>query len=259
MMSTLIEAIQNQFRVLTSHGASRRRRRVNSVSPEQLESRHLLSAVVGPVVDYATGPAGVSGVNYTVQLNDSIMVFTMSTLADGNELWRSDGTAEGTFRLTDIVPGPSHSYPSYLTVVNETAYFNIFRSDIVELWKTDGTVEGTQRITVPDQGDSQQTAFFLTKYNDTHLAFVTDNDVWITDGTTGGTTKIVDLTDSSLNINGLLFDHSVPGDERVYLATSEFVDSSYMSHLVRYDLQSQLTTILVTSDQGSNAGQLNTV
>lgn len=193
MMSTLIEAIQNQFRVLTSHGASRRRRRVSSVSPEQLESRHLLSAVVGPVVDYATGPASVSNFTDTVQLNDNVVVFTMSTLANGRELWRSDGTADGTFRLTDISPGPSDSSISFLTVVNNTAYFNTFRSGIVELWTTNGTVEGTQRILVPGQVDAQQTAFYLTKYNETHLAFVSNNDVWITDGTTDGTTKIVTL------------------------------------------------------------------
>ncbi len=261
MMSTLIETIQNQFRVLTLHRTSRRRRRVQSVSSEQLEARHLLSAVVGPVVDYATGPASVSGVNATVQLNDNVVVFTMSTLAYGNELWRSDGTAAGTFRLTDISPGPADSGVDYLNVVNGTAYFNVFvsGSTIVELWNTDGTFEGTHRILVPDQGAAQQTAFTLRKYDATHLAFISNSEVWITDGTVSGTTKIVSLSDSTLHITDMQFDLSVPGDERVFLTTSQYLDNSYETDLIRFDVQSASTTVLLSINQSSNAIQLDTV
>ena len=183
----------------------------------------------------------------------------MSTLAYGNELWRSDGTGEGTFRLTDIEQGPLHSYPAYPTVVNETAYFNIFRNSAVELWKTDGSVEGTQRILVPDQGEAQQTAFTLTKYDDSRLAFVSNSEVWITDGTMDGTTKIMSLPDASHTITDMRFDTSVPGDEHAYLAMSQYANNSHSHFLVRFDIQTQTTTTLISGGEILFPIELNTV
>jgi len=79
MMKTLIRTIQTQFHSLTR--TSRRRRQGQSVSPEQLEARLVLSAVVEPVVDYTTAPADVAEVGQSIQLNDSIVIFTMTRMA----------------------------------------------------------------------------------------------------------------------------------------------------------------------------------
>jgi len=43
--------------------------------------------------------------------------------AYGRELWTSDGTAEVTFRLTDINPGPAGSYPMYFVETNGLLLF----------------------------------------------------------------------------------------------------------------------------------------
>jgi ELWxxDGT repeat protein len=43
--------------------------------------------------------------------------------AYGTELWTSDGTPEGTFRLTDINPGPGGSYPKYFAAANGLLLF----------------------------------------------------------------------------------------------------------------------------------------
>nr|WP_255651310.1 ELWxxDGT repeat protein [Corallococcus sp. AS-1-12] len=63
----------------------------------------------------------------------------------GVELWRSDGTPEGTGRLADIFPGQEGSYPRGLTVFEGLLYFSA--DDGVhgrELWRSDGTTAGTR-------------------------------------------------------------------------------------------------------------------
>src|SRR5262249_1727458 len=62
----------------------------------------------------------------------------------GIELWKSDGTEEGTVLVKDINPGPGHSSPDWLTNVNGTLFFTTFTPETgVELWQSDGSEEGT--------------------------------------------------------------------------------------------------------------------
>ena len=196
MMSTLIEAIQNQFRVFTSHSTSRRRRRVNSVSPEQLESRHLLSAVVSLVEDLNVQPSGGRD-HYRIQQAEvnGITFFTASTLANGNELWRTDGTTEGTFRLTDLSPGPPDSYIFEMTPVGDQLFFRARDSQHRHrLWHSDGTVSGTQIVQDSWDGYSQGT----TAFGDVaFFANIDGTELWNSDGTESGTVPFVALPDQT--------------------------------------------------------------
>src|SRR6185436_12057683 len=82
----------------------------------------------------ATGPDGVS-------------YFSATDPAHGTELWRSDGTTAGTWRVTDVCAGRCSSYPSS---------FRIFRGQVFfaaddgfsgrELWATDGTPGNERRV-----------------------------------------------------------------------------------------------------------------
>ncbi len=71
----------------------------------------------------------------------------------GFDLFRSDGTAPGTFSV-DVVPGPSDTSPLRLIAVGDQAVF--FQADVpgfgVTLWRSDGTVDGTVRIVGPNGG-----------------------------------------------------------------------------------------------------------
>jgi ELWxxDGT repeat protein len=65
----------------------------------------------------------------------------------GHELWKSDGTEEGTVLVKDIFPGSEDSWPEELTDVNGTLFFAA--DDGVhgyELWKSDGTAGGTVMV-----------------------------------------------------------------------------------------------------------------
>lgn len=62
----------------------------------------------------------------------------------GNELWRTDGTTDGTYLVRDIKSGESSSDPYGFNVVGGAIYFSA-ENDLQgrELWKTDGTSGGT--------------------------------------------------------------------------------------------------------------------
>ncbi|QGJ68588.1 Hypothetical protein PBC10988_31900 [Planctomycetales bacterium 10988] len=118
---------------------------------EQLETRHLLSAEpvllnvnVGEFSDRLDLDLG--GHSDPAQLTEvnGITFFTANDETTGVELWKSDGTSEGTVLVRDIVPGSGSPSISQLTNVNGTLLFTAI--DGVhgrELWKSDGTSAGT--------------------------------------------------------------------------------------------------------------------
>ena len=84
---------------------------------------------------------------------------TLFALDDGHgaELWRTDGTAAGTYLLRDINPGEPSSSPTGFIVINDVAYF---RADDgtngKELWRTDGTTSGTTIVADIDSRAAEQ-------------------------------------------------------------------------------------------------------
>jgi len=84
------------------------------------------------------------------------LYFVANDLKHGNELWSTDGTAAGTYRVKDIMEGRESSNPSQLTAVGEFLYF--VADDGLrgyELWRTDGTTSGTTHfLDVNHEGSS---------------------------------------------------------------------------------------------------------
>ena len=54
---------------------------------------------------------------------NNILFFVDDSGQSGHELWRSDGTAAGTFAVKDVNPGAVGSNPEYLTNVGGALYF----------------------------------------------------------------------------------------------------------------------------------------
>lgn len=74
-----------------------------------------------------------------------VLYFPAKDPAHGMELWRTDGTTAGTYRVTDICPGPCDSAPSEITPFHGEVYFAA--GDGVagrELWASNG-IPGTPR------------------------------------------------------------------------------------------------------------------
>ncbi len=99
------------------------------------------------LADLAPGTERVSGFTdiYKTRLLGGILYFSGKDAAHGLELWRSDGTAAGTWRLTDVCPGPCSGNPSGMALYRGEIYFAADDGVAgVELWAT-GTAPGTAR------------------------------------------------------------------------------------------------------------------
>src|SRR6266508_2954681 len=127
--------------------------------------------------------------------------------SDGS-LWKSDGTAAGTFMLD------SNGYVTDLTDVNGTIFFVALGSLGYELWSSDGTPSGTHLVKNMRPGWDGDYFYSFTAVGTT-LFFVTDDrelngfiyDLWKSDGTAAGTTLITTFDsgpDRLANANGTL-------------------------------------------------------
>ncbi len=139
------------------------------------------------------------------------------------ELWKSDGTDAGTMLVKDIYPGNEGSHPIDFTDINGTLYFTAY-NDVLgrELWRSDGTTGGTVMVKELISGNAggfstaaqfgYETWNFSVPFNISGDFYFTANDyastpgsgsydnnieLWKSDGTNGGTNKVMDIFPST--------------------------------------------------------------
>lgn len=131
------------------------------------------------------------------------LYFTAWEATTGVELWKSDGTTDGTVRVSDIQPGAGGSRPSRLTAHDGLLYF--MAHDTVaggEPWKSDGTAQGTVRVAdlAPGGESSMEADFGQPMFSSPAGLFFGANDgshgqqLWKTDGTALGTVRLTEVT-----------------------------------------------------------------
>lgn len=75
------------------------------------------------------------------------LFFVVNDLEHGAELWLSDGTADGTRLVRDILPGPASSNPQNLHAHEGKLYFAADNGvHGIELWSSEGSEQGTGMI-----------------------------------------------------------------------------------------------------------------
>jgi ELWxxDGT repeat protein len=93
------------------------------------------------------------------------LIFIGEDATNGQELWITDGTPEGTMLIKDINPGSASSNPTNIEVVDTKAYFAATNtSSGTELWVTDGTSEGTMIVKDLYPGPSGSTPQMITSF-----------------------------------------------------------------------------------------------
>jgi ELWxxDGT repeat protein len=128
----------------------------------------------------------------------------------GKELWKSDGTPEGTIMVKDIYSGSSDSSVSSLTDVDGILYFSADDGiNGVELWKSDGTEEGTIMIKDIYLGISGSGVKSIVNLNGIVYFFAydeTNDSLWKSDGTEVGTVIVKNISfDSMINVGNVLY------------------------------------------------------
>ncbi len=146
---------------------------------------------------------------------DSTVYFVSNDFHNGRELWRVGVSGAGVSLVSDIMPGPSGSYPSFLTPVNDTLFFGAGSDDNRMLWRTDGTAAGTTQIEGSLVGLKNPAG--LIDINGVLFFSATGVDgisgLWKSDGTNSGTVRIKNVDffgDGSsskrmVNVNGVLY------------------------------------------------------
>src|SRR5688572_26944241 len=139
------------------------------------------------------------GESQPIAVAGGLVFFIGSDPAHGDELWRSDGTEEGTFLLKDIVPGPGSGVsggwwiPGDGFVFADTFYFTAQKHERSTWWKTDGTRAGTVPFLPGFRGSLRLFPVDETLYLFRNCTGAGSCELWKSDGTLAGTVKVKTL------------------------------------------------------------------
>lgn len=123
--------------------------------------------------------------------------FSATDRDHGRELWASDGTAEGTSRVTDLAPGATSSDPDAPVVLRDSLYF--FAKDaagVQGLWQTNGSPASTRLISSLGEGRSVWSSCVAVAGDLLYFIAVDAAQsvaLWRSDGTLGPPTLVLDL------------------------------------------------------------------
>ena len=165
--------------------------------------------------------------------------FRAQTQGIGEQLWRTDGTPQGTIPLCKLsrwyLEPPQAALDTWYFFVNETSL------DGVELWKSDGTPAGTVLVSDICPGECASMPDHFVRFGDA-IYFTADDGVhgtelWRSNGTAAGTWMVADgvagpgslAPDSLATAGAALF---VSGDQGLWRSTGQHGSLAEVSPVV---------------------------
>ena len=146
---------------------------------------------------------------------NNLLYFTADDYYHGQELWQSDGTANGTQMTLDLNPTGTGVYN--LSIVGNKLFFKGSDGDSIRLWTSDGTASGTKVVNtvVPKSlmKSTQNSYVYLHgQCKDSTSAFYQKWGLFVSNGTDTGTRMITDtlnyyndFTFNHIELNGKAF------------------------------------------------------
>ena len=137
-----------------------------------------------------------------ISVNGLVYFHLYPWLSYSPELYRTDGTPEGTFQIR-----PSRYYYEWEAVGNDLYFVETDRY-AWELYKTSGTLESTRLVTYTPESDGEASMpKGLTDVNGMLYYFNDLGELWKSNGTADGTERIADLYSIKIitNVNGVAY------------------------------------------------------
>ena len=137
----------------------------------------------------------------------------------GEELWVTDGTSAGTTRLQTFTDNTAY-VDDFTSIGGGEFLFESYddSTHIRTVWRTDGSAAGTYvaAFSTPDDGNLTSANFSIMKdaANPAEALIAAGGDLWVTDGTSGGTSLVAQ------GANGHITYASVLDGETVFRVTN---------------------------------------
>ena len=162
-------------------------------------------------------PGSVGSKPHSLLMLGDTLFFFANDGVHGDELWSSGGTEQTTSLVRDIWPGAHGSSDgegtAQLILYKDSVFFKANDGEWgQEMWRTDGTLSGTNMLKDLCVGFCSGNPNFFTRFTPPTVSgieemYFTANmgkdgaELWISDGTTGGSRRAFQHTDSDIDID----------------------------------------------------------
>jgi ELWxxDGT repeat protein len=188
----------------------------------KIEPGGLPTMVKDIALGLTAGVVNTGAINPQLTNVGGVLYFVAWSSSAGRELWRSDGTADGTFMVKDVNPqlafpssSPAHSNIEQAINVNGVLYFVATDGQNgLEIWRSDGTAAGTVMAT-NFFGNNQKPTQLTNVSGNVYFTMTgsfSDNSIWKTNGTAAGTVRVKSISSTSFiypegltSVGGLLY------------------------------------------------------
>lgn len=170
--------------------------------------------------------AGLSQIEEMTLVGDTIYFKAYHDSVSTKEIWKSDGTENGTSLLKKIQSGKAYNTISKLKKVGNKLFFKANDGEHgKELWMSDGTENGTKMLKDITAGDDRSHSDIDNMLEVSGKLYFTANDsihgkeLWISDGTEVGTHLVKDIMAG--NISSLPFLYQEVDGKLLFSASDE--------------------------------------